>query len=178
MASLARPEAFALGSNPALAPGGARSEGVRAYELCGMRLDCAQLLQSGSKPIPAAVRPAELSCGKTRPAGRLSAELNRKVFSLSAPVRNRSLPYALKQPAQKVAPGLQCPSTPVRTRRNAAGDHLGSRPVRPCTQSDPEPVKKVAWQGMVGHTVTLGDGRLKCRIRQSSCGWFVRHTTV
>src|SRR4051794_33025119 len=77
----------------------------------------------------------------------------------------RSLPYALKQPAQKVAPGLQCPSTPVRTRRNAAGDHLGSRPVRPCTQFDPEPVEKVARQGMVEHTVTRGDGRLRCRIR-------------
>jgi len=83
-------------------------------------------------------------------------------FSLFMTARKRSLPYALKQPAQKVAPGLQCPSTPVRTRCNAAGDHLGSRPVRPCTQSDPEPVEKVAWQGMVGHTVTLGDGQPEC----------------
>src|SRR5215211_7169470 len=85
------------------ARGGARSEGVRAYELCGMRLNCAQPMQSGPKPISAAVRPVELSCGKTRPAGRLSAEPDRKVFSLLAPARNRSFSGTLWQPVQKIA---------------------------------------------------------------------------
>jgi len=85
------------------ARGGARSEGVRAYELCGMRLNCAQPMQSGPKPISAAVRPVELSCGKTRPAGRLSAEPNRKVFSLLAPARNRSISTTRFDPVQKLA---------------------------------------------------------------------------
>ncbi len=46
------------------ARGGARSEGVRACELCGTRLNCAQPMQSGPKPISAAVRPARRFCCK------------------------------------------------------------------------------------------------------------------